>query len=80
MAAALAVTTDAADPTKMTAKLTVTGAPDQISWTFGDCTDHPVGAAAGESHLYSGAGTFKIIGTIRQTGQTLTATVTTPLP
>lgn len=57
---------------------TVTGAPGEVSWRFGDATDEAASADGVTEHTYSAGGTYEAIGHVHSTGQRMVMTVGVP--
>jgi PKD repeat protein len=75
--AVLVVGVNPTDPSGRTIRFTVTGAPSEIAWRFGDCTDHS-SDPTGMDHTYDVDGTYPVIGVVGATGQRIIEDVTVP--
>ena len=57
---------------------TVTEAPREVSWRFGDATDKVASAEGVTEHTYGAGGTYEAIGHVHSTGQRMVMTVGVP--
>jgi hypothetical protein len=74
MAAQMTVGLNPTDPSERTLRFDVTGAPGEIIWRFGDCTDH-WSDPTGMDHTYTEDGEYVVIGHVGSTGQRMVETV-----